>query len=506
MRNLIRALRGKPVELSPKQEEKMAAANAKAAAIIAEREAAGRKAMEEAAQFMAAQGSGASVGGPAPTAAPAIDPNQPLPPVRDLFKQAFEGFRDSVGETFDDRAGTIDPGLGADMNRPPPELEDPAERARVAAAERAARDQARAAYLAAAPPAVAFTRFATTGRTQLDEVKEQLRATGLAAAPERVFGVYRVPDRYDLNRNSETRARVEWEIVHAPGALPPAADDIQISSFSRAGHWVARRFGEPAVLDEDLAGTLCARAGLEPEDCFGLPRLLQIRATNTEDAKFWRAYVDGGLVLSRPSDAVTRAHEQMQAEAPLALATRPVLPFHVEVLDWEAVAAWVAPHRYGPPRTPSPLPHLPSSWEELMTAYLEVVGVRSEDCYGLQVTRTASEQSLADLSLASFAKNLSERAKLMHAAEHVVIAYRDRAEYEEGRGRWRAYQDEVLHARLDQRSDLRPPLDAEYRPPPSFISEVFDMFNPLDPLHAFPQIFNRNERPQLGPYCGTVDG
>ena len=31
------------------------------------------------------------------------------------------------------------------------------------------------------------------------------------------------------------------------------------------------------------------------------------------------------------------------------------------------------------------------------------------------------------------------------------------------------------------------------------------MFNPLDPLHAFPQIFNRGERPQLGPYCGTVE-
>ncbi|HYH87780.1 MAG TPA: hypothetical protein VEX67_01020, partial [Solirubrobacteraceae bacterium] len=380
MRNLIRALRGKPVQLSPKQEAKLAARLAKADAIVAEREAAGRKAQEDAAQFMAAQGGGASIGGPAPGTAPAIDPNQPLPPVRDLFEQAFEGFRDSVGETFDDRAGTIDPGPGANMNRPPPEIEDPAERARVAAAERDARDHARAAYRAAAPPAVAFTRFATTGRTQLDEVKERLRATGLAAAPERVFGVYRVPDRHDLSRNSENRARVEWEIVHAPGALPPAADDVQISSFSRAGHWVARRFGEPAVLDEDLAGTLCARAGLEPEDCFGLPRLLHIRATSTDDAKFWRAYVDGGLVLSRPSDAVTRAHEQMQAEAPLALATRPVLPFHVEVLDWEAVAAWVAPHRYGPPRTPSPLPHLPSSWEELMTAYLEVVGVRSEDC------------------------------------------------------------------------------------------------------------------------------
>ena len=47
MRNLIRALRGKPVDLSPKQQEKLAKAQAKADAIIAEREAAGRKAMED---------------------------------------------------------------------------------------------------------------------------------------------------------------------------------------------------------------------------------------------------------------------------------------------------------------------------------------------------------------------------------------------------------------------------------------------------------------------------
>ena len=93
----------------------------------------------------------------------------------------------------------------------------------------------------------------------------------------------------------------------------------------------------------------------------------------------------------------------------------------------------------------------------------------------------------------------------IQAGEIVVIAYRDRAEYQDGRARWRAYQDEVLRARLDHRSDVRAPLDTEYRPPPSFLSEVFDMFNPLDPLHDFPQVFNRNEKPSLGPYCGKVD-
>ena len=63
----------------------------------------------------------------------------------------------------------------------------------------------------------------------------------------------------------------------------------------------------------------------------------------------------------------------------------------------------------------------------------------------------------------------------------------------------------LLHARLDRLSGQRPPLDTEYRPPPSFLSEVFVMFNPLDPMAGFPQLFNRRQRPQLGPYCGIAE-
>jgi hypothetical protein len=30
------------------------------------------------------------------------------------------------------------------------------------------------------------------------------------------------------------------------------------------------------------------------------------------------------------------------------------------------------------------------------------------------------------------------------------------------------------------------------------------MFNPLVPVAGFPQLFNRRDRPQLGPYCGEA--
>ena len=494
MRNLIRALRGKPVELSDKQQAKMAKAQVRADAMIAEQQAKGQAAMDEYARWRASQGQGgASVGSPSATPPPTLDPSQPLPPIRDLLKQAGEHFKDSVGELFDDRRDVLDPGPDANLNRPPPELEDPAERVPWAADELAAREEARAPYLAAAQPQVELTRFATTGRAQLEDVVARLERFD----PARVYGVYRVPDRYDLKHSNENKARIEWEIAHAPDAA--AESPVHFAAFNRAGHWVERRFGDPEVRDEDVAGALVARAGLDPEDCFGIPRVLQVRGSDHEDGRSWRTHVDGTLVLARaPLEA---AHQQLQQDAPLTIGPP---PFHVEILDWEAVAAWVSPSRYGPPRTPSPLPHLPSTYEELLTAYLRVVGVRSGDCYGVQVTRAATESGLADLSAVGFARNLGRYPDLIHVAEVVVVAYRDSADYVAGRERWRAYQQEVLRARLDHLTDERKPLDTEYRPPPSFLGEVFDLFNPLDQFAGFPQIRGRNDRPQLGPYCGTV--
>jgi hypothetical protein len=213
MFNVIRRLMGKPVKLSPKQEAKMARIYARADEQAAQREAAGRKAQEEYAAFMASRGLEVP-------RTPQVAPPTTLRDVGALFKQSFEGFKDAVGEGFDDRRDVLDPG-DAQLNKPVPEVEDPSERARIATEERAERDRARAPFVAADAPATTFTRFATTGRTQLEDVVGALRASGLAAAPDRVFGVYRVPDRFDHNRNQEARAYLEWEVAHAPGRSRP---------------------------------------------------------------------------------------------------------------------------------------------------------------------------------------------------------------------------------------------------------------------------------------------
>ena len=85
----------------------------------------------------------------------------------------------------------------------------------------------------------------------------------------------------------------------------------------------------------------------------------------------------------------------------------------------------------------------------------------------------------------------------------VVVAYADRPEYREGRERWAAYQRDVLRARLDHRTGVRPPIEVSEPSDESFLSELFDMFNPLDPMNAPPRLFNRNKAPSLGPYCGA---
>ena len=73
------------------RDARMEKIQARADRIIAEQNAKGQAAQEEYARWQASQGGGgASVGGQQATAPPSFDPNQPLPPVRDLLKQSLE--------------------------------------------------------------------------------------------------------------------------------------------------------------------------------------------------------------------------------------------------------------------------------------------------------------------------------------------------------------------------------------------------------------------------------
>jgi hypothetical protein len=119
---------------------------------------------------------------------------------------------------------------------------DPAERARVQAGERAARDAARRPYLAAQTSPATITRVPCRGATQHEDVARFLADGGLAARPDLVFGLYRVPDRISPRTpGGEARRYVEWDVVHATGVpprprrCPTSRGSTQVSAGCAAG-------------------------------------------------------------------------------------------------------------------------------------------------------------------------------------------------------------------------------------------------------------------------------
>lgn len=352
------------------------------------------------------------------------------------------------------------------------EVTDPEARARVSAEHRAARDAARAPYLAAAVPPIAISRLATRGATQIDEVAAYLEHSGLADHPERVYGVYRVPDRISpsLSTNSERGRLVEWDVVHEPGAdTGPAAAEVDDAWFPADQQWVARRLGEPSLLDEDLGLAYCIRAGLPPERCLGIARHGEfVNPSHDEESTFVRTYVTGVHVF-HPSGAGGETLPAMAAEAPLAVPDGDPPGAHTAVLDVGEIERAVHPRPQDPTPVPSPFPYLPANPQELLRMYLEVVGVRAADCYSAQVS-VSTPRELTGRILDEGVTNMGPRQPCadgkdrgrLHGAEHVVVTYRDRPGYAEGRVRWAAYQGEVLQAHLERGIFTRRPVENEF--------------------------------------------
>lgn len=353
-----------------------------------------------------------------------------------------------------------------------PQERDPVRRAAIASEERAARDAARGPYRAADAAPVAVSRVATRGRTQLAELRDHLVALGLSGRPDLVFGVHRVPDRISgpVTPHSEEGRVVEWDVVH--WNAPPGTDlgppgSVAVSTFAAHERWVDRRAGEASVLDEDVALAHCLRAGIGPERCFGLARTSEVRwLRGGPEGEVPRTLVRGvAVVHGGDVAAAAEAEERMWAEAPLRLDE--VDPdrsgVRTDVLGWSSVAACVHPRIHHPPACPSPFPYLPSTPEELLRAYLEVVGIQPSDCYGAQVTFDHAREIRQGGFLTT---NLGPKQPCAdgvdrmrtRAGEVVVVTYRDRPALAEGRERWAAYQHDVLRSHLEREPRVRPPI------------------------------------------------
>jgi hypothetical protein len=252
----------------------------------------------------------------------------------------------------------------------------------------------------------------------------------------------------------------------ASGALPAVA------TLDAAEHWVERAVGEPSILDEDLAVAYLASAGIGPAQTFGIARRLEVRSVGGQDTSGGAtiAHVTGVHVLHAPLDPGAAAVERFRSARPVAIPHAGIAGVHVEVLNWRAIAEVVQPQSHRPPLVPSPFPYLPSSAQELLVAYLEVVGVHPAHAYGAAVVESGPRaiDGASSLGPLSVTTNVGEEVRCadgqhrrrLHAGRHVVITYLDAPAYVEGRARWAAYQRDVLQATLEHETGARRPVEA----------------------------------------------
>ena len=164
------------------------------------------------------------------------------------------------------------------------------------------------------------------------------------------------------------------------------------------------------------------------------------------------------------------------------------------------------PKVHHPPPVPSPFPYLPATPQELLRAYLEIVGLRPRTA---TARRPPSTSARAIQQGGLFTTNIGAKQPCAdgtprmrtHACEHVVFVYRDRPEYVEGRARWDAYLADVLQAQL-VRANPRPPVqdDEDLAGIPGLLRPVVRVASFLDRFDPDTWFDSREEIPPQR-YC-----
>ncbi|WP_026911138.1 hypothetical protein [Patulibacter minatonensis] len=348
-------------------------------------------------------------------------------------------------------------------------IDDPAAWEACRRAERAARDAVRAPYRSPARRPLLVTRVMTRDGSQLEDLGAHLAATGLAARPDLVFGVHRVPDHISAGVFRGGRSGpVEWAVLHAPADGLAPADVPAVLSLDARERLVDRAKGAPSPLDEDLALDLLRRARVGPERTIGIARDLAIERGGDEHSASMDVVVRGLHVLTVPAEAA--ALSSAAEGAPWRIAAGPPEDVVVDVLQWDAIARAVHPVRQHRPPLPSPFAYLPLTAHELLGAYLDVVGLDPADAYAAQVTHDAPFDLLSRTSARTSVRRTGGGPELpcadgvprrrMTGGHHVVVAYRDRPAYAEGRARFDAYAETELRAHLRTGLALRRPVPA----------------------------------------------
>ncbi len=258
---------------------------------------------------------------------------------------------------------------------------------------------------------------------------------------------------------------VEWTVVHAAGpslttdlAAAAAGADAGAPSYvdavrlDRGETWLDRPRSDALPFDEDLAALLAFRGNVDPAYCLGVHRILDWGLVGPPEPRSVKVEPQGLHVLGRADAGLRAAREGLARAAPLRCRAEDVeeLPVRVEVLD-----ASLRPLLDGRPWTDRPPttthPDLPYDAEELLVAYLGIVGVDPGDCYGVSL-------SIRDQQSATVRGGGDpERGD---AATIATLVYRDRDAYEDGRERFARWSAEETGTTF---VDEREPLDAIQR-------------------------------------------
>jgi hypothetical protein len=251
---------------------------------------------------------------------------------------------------------------------------------------------------------------------------------------------------------------VEWTVVHACGPAlsaelaaaatsPSSAGDSYVAAvrFDRTESWIDRPRSDPLPFDEDLAALVAVQgAGVDPAYCLGAHRILDWGVFGPPNQRSVMVEPSGLRLLGRNDAGLREARSALARAAPVRFTASDSdgLPVRVEVLDaslrplletrpWTSSSPTTA---YG---------DLPYDADELLTAYLAIVGVDPGDCYG--VSTSIREQQSGMVTSGSD----PERGD---AASIATIVYRDRDAYEDGRERFAVWgRDECGTAFVDQR-------------------------------------------------------
>jgi hypothetical protein len=389
------------------------------------------------------------------------------------MKTAFDTTAIKEAMAEGQRQGAVMPNARPELATALPQMRTAPIPAAEAAALRAA---ARAPYRAPQAAPVQIDRFVVAGEDPALAAWVLARA-GLVDRTHEVFGAYPAPvvlqplqvvggaDGPPLSTRqammaSPTRGLglgpsklpwVEWTVVHCAGpwvagALAQAADAVaregasgpppglELAEFRRGQNWFERPRTQPLPWDEDAAAFMLSGGGVDPSRCLGVYRVLEWGLYGPAGQRAMGVWPLGVRVLARSDAGTAAARSAMAKAAPVRYHAGDDLSVRVDLLDAGVMA--FAPQRpwTDPPPTMTEYPRLPVDAEELLLAYLEIVGVVPVDCYGVSIS--VVEQQYAPVQAPT-----TDRAS---AASSVAIVLRDRDAYEHGRERFEDWLEQQV--------------------------------------------------------------